>query len=97
MSRARPSRTMPRRTLLPGGMAPISGGSSLEELISVPLTERITSPTSIPALAAELSGTIWLTSAPRPSGSFSPSAASAVIAPTITPSWPRLTLPVFLI
>ncbi|MCW0425995.1 hypothetical protein NB713_003938 [Xanthomonas sacchari] len=88
---------MPRRTFAPGCIAPIIGGRSLEAPISVPLTVRITSPTSSPALAAGLPWTSWLTSAPRVSGRPRPCAFSESMAPTITPSWARVTLPVFLI
>ena len=89
-----PSRNTDTFARAPGVMAPISGGRSLDSVTGLPLTARITSPTSTPALSAALLSWTLLTSAPRVSGSASARAFSLSIGCTATPSWPRLTLPV---
>ena len=85
------------RTLVPGAMLPTIGGRSLAWTMAVPSTERITSPTSMPASSAGLPGWMLLTSAPRVSGRSKPAIASRLTGPTVTPTMPRWTVPVSLI
>ena len=71
--------------VLPGAMAEISRASVRESLTAVPLTAVMTSPASMPALAAGVSALASSTSAPE--AFFSPrlSAMPAVTGCTCTP------------
>src|SRR5690606_2595612 len=91
-----PSRRMPRRTLVPGGKAPMIGGSSAEELTARPSTLRITSPACRTDLSHGVPGLTFRIRAPRESVRHMPSAISRVIACRPTPIIPYWTLPVSL-
>ncbi len=83
-------------TLLPGAMPPIVRVSSLASFTGAPFTPVMTSPETIPALAAGLSACGSVTRAP--SAFFKPmlSAMSAVTGWIWMPIQPRLTVPLSL-
>ena len=81
---------------LPGAMAPICRARSRASLTAWPLTAVITSPESMPALAAGLPACGSATSAPSLAFMPRPSAISAVTGWICTPIQPRLTMPLSL-
>src|SRR5690606_14385302 len=94
--RGLPSRRMPSSTRVPGAIAPMIGGSSLERLMARPSTLRTTSPGARPAFSPGLPGVTLRISAPRLSGRPIASTISEVIGWRPTPIIPYWTLPVAL-
>src|SRR5260370_42706753 len=88
-----PSRHSPILTVSPGFTAEIIRVSSLADSMSLPSTERTTSPDLMPAFSAGLSATTDAPRAPLAEESDMLSAISCVTGWMCTPNTQRLTLP----